>query len=84
MPIATARISSKGQVTIPKKIRDYLKSETVVFDLHDGVVVLQPVRDAAGALHKYARQTKQNADFKKLKEKAWEDALHEKRQRASS
>jgi AbrB family looped-hinge helix DNA binding protein len=83
MPIATARISSKGQVTIPKKIRDYLDSETVVFDLRDGIVVLQPVRDAAGALNKYARHAKQD-DFKKLREKAWEDALDEKRRRASS
>jgi len=83
MPITTARISSKGQVTIPKKIRDYLDSETVIFDLRDGIVVLQPVRDAAGVLHKYARQTKPD-DFKKLREKAWEDALLEKRRHSSS
>jgi len=82
MTIATARISSKGQVTIPKRIRDHLKSETVVFDVQDGVVVLQPVRDAAGALHKYARHATHD-DFKKLREQAWEDAVHEKRRRTA-
>ena len=83
MKTTTARISSKGQVNIPKRIRDYLKSEAVVFDVQDGVVVLQPVRDAAGSLHKYARHAKKATEFKKLREKAWKDALHEKRRRTS-
>lgn len=85
MSIATAKISSKGQVTIPKKIRDYLQSETVCFDVkEDGSVVLQPVRDAAGALNKYAHNKKTDADFNALREKAWEDALREKSRRKSS
>lgn len=58
MPDAT--LTTKGQVTIPKAIRDHLRLDTgdrVSFVIHDdGTVVLQPVtrhvRDLAGLLHR--------------------------------
>ena len=56
MPDAT--LTTKGQVTIPKPVRDYLKLDTgarVSFVIQDdGVVVIQPVtrhvRELAGLL----------------------------------
>jgi AbrB family looped-hinge helix DNA binding protein len=84
MSMATVRITSKGQVTIPKKIRDLLKTSVVSFSVQGGNVVVKPVRDAAGALRKYAGNNKSGADFKKLKEKAWEAAAHEKNTGKSS
>jgi len=78
MSTATVRITTKGQITIPKKIRDLLNAEVISFSVQGGNVIVKPVRDAAGALHKYAGNNKSGADFKKLKEKAWEAAAREK------
>ena len=49
MPIKTniTSISPKGQVTIPKKIRDYLKvkpKDKIEFEIEKGVVRLKPVK----------------------------------------
>jgi antitoxin PrlF len=62
MPEAT--VTTKGQVTIPKAVRDHLKLETgarldfVIAD--DGTVVVKPVtrhvRELAGLLHRPGRQ----------------------------
>ena len=78
MSTATVRITSKGQITIPKKIRDLLNAEVISFSVQGGSVIVKPVRDAAGTLHKYAGNNKSGAEFKKLKEKAWEAAAREK------
>ena len=58
MPSST--ITSKGQTTIPKEVRDYLKLETgdqIDFVIRaDGTVVLRPatmpVQDLKGILHR--------------------------------
>jgi AbrB family looped-hinge helix DNA binding protein len=84
MSTATVRITSKGQITIPKKIRDFLNTAVVSFSLQEGHVIVKPVRDAAGTLHKYAGNNKPGTDFKKLKEKAWEAAAREKNKCKSS
>ncbi len=60
MPIA--KVTSKGQVTIPKKVRDELKlrpGDKVDFQIDDGAVRLLPVNlrveDVAGMLSHRAR-----------------------------
>ena len=62
--MAEATLTTKGQVTIPKSVRDHLKIETgarldfIIED--DGTVVLRPVtrhvRDLDGLLHRPARR----------------------------
>ncbi len=62
--MAEATLTTKGQVTIPKRVRDHLKLETgarldfVIED--DGTVVLRPVtrhvRELAGLLHRPGHQ----------------------------
>ena len=50
----TAKVTSKGQVTIPKEIRDILDSDVVEFEVEDKRVILRPVKRVAGKLSSYA------------------------------
>jgi len=50
----TAKVTSKGQVTIPKEIRAILDSEVVEFIVEDERVVLRPIKRVAGRLSSYA------------------------------
>ena len=49
----TAKVTSKGQVTIPKEIRDILDSEVVEFEVENERVILRPVKRVAGKLRSY-------------------------------
>jgi AbrB family looped-hinge helix DNA binding protein len=84
MTTAAVKITRKGQVTIPKEIRDKLKANTVYFEVEDNNVMVKPIRDAAGALNKYAVNVKSSASIKQMKDKAWEVAVREKTGRKSS
>ena len=72
----TAKITAKGQVTIPKKIREILKSETVEFNVIDGTVVIKPVKSVGGALKRYANKYE---PLKDVREKVWEDVVNERK-----
>ncbi len=78
MTTAAVKITRKGQVTIPKEIREKLKANAVYFEVEDDIVMVKPVRDAAGSLREYARNVKPGASMKQMKEKAWEEAVREK------
>ena len=51
----TSKITSKGQVTIPKEMRDLIKTNFVRFEFLNDFIILKPVRDVGGALSKYAK-----------------------------
>ena len=70
-----SRLTKKGQVTIPKKIRDKLKSDAVVFEILDDNVIIKPVKSVAGVLQKYAKAL---TPFKEARENAWEEVAHER------
>jgi len=78
------KITRKGQVTIPKKIRDILKTNSVYFEIVNNNIVVRPVRDAAGSLSEYAKNVRAGIPFEKIKEKAWEEAIREKTSKKSS
>jgi len=71
----TAKITSKGQVTIPKKVRHFLGSTTVEFILADDTVIIRPVRSVGGALAKYAAR---RVPLKEIRRKVWEEVADEK------
>ncbi|MDP3111310.1 MAG: AbrB/MazE/SpoVT family DNA-binding domain-containing protein [Thermodesulfovibrionales bacterium] len=84
MTTAAVKITQKGQVTIPKEIREKLKASAVYFEVEDDTVMVKPVRDAAGSLSEYAGNVKPVASMRRMKDKAWEVAVHEKIGRKSS
>jgi len=62
--VPTATLTSKGQTTIPKAVRDYLGlqlGDRIDFILLDGKVLLQPatvdVRSLKGILYRPGRKT---------------------------
>jgi bifunctional DNA-binding transcriptional regulator/antitoxin component of YhaV-PrlF toxin-antitoxin module len=65
-------------VTIPKEIREKLKANAVYFEVEDDMVMVKPVRDAAGSLREYARNVKPGVSMKQMKDRAWEVAVREK------
>jgi AbrB family looped-hinge helix DNA binding protein len=72
----TAKITSKGQVTIPQKIREKLGSEVVEFDIVQNNIVIRPVESVAGSLRSYAK--KGAMPFKEAREKAWDESVRER------
>ncbi len=84
MTTAAVKITRKGQVTIPKKIREKLKANAVYFEVEDDTVMVKPVRDVAGSLREYAGNVKPGASMRQVKEKAWEVAVREKTGKKSS
>jgi len=78
MTTSAMKITSKGQVTIPKGIRKLLGTDIVTFEVVEKNIVIRPVFDTAGSLSEYAKNVKAGSSFKKLKERAWEEAIREK------
>jgi AbrB family looped-hinge helix DNA binding protein len=73
--ITTAKITSKGQVTIPKEIRDMLKTDVVEFRLVKGNVIIKPVMSVGGSLQKYAKKYYPLND---TRNSVWEDVVNDK------
>lgn len=78
--MATALITSKGQTTIPKEIRDYLHvqpGDRVDFIVkEDGTVVLEPatldINDLEGALHRPGMKAVSDEEMKAAVRKRFE------------
>ncbi len=84
MTTAAVKITRKGQVTIPKEIRKKLNANSVYFEVEDDIVLVKPVRDAAGSLGEYAGNVKPGVSMRKMKDRAWEVAIREKTGKKSS
>ena len=55
-----SRLSAKGQVTVPKEIRDSLgvkPGDMISYDVQDGVVILRRVEPFDAAFHKALSET---------------------------
>lgn len=69
----TLLIGPKGQITLPKKIRDIFGSKSVHIDLiDDNQAIISPVSDVGGALSEYAKRDQ--ISFDKIREKAWKES----------
>jgi len=69
------KVSSKGQITLPKAVRDLLRTEVVRIVVENGGIRIEPVRDVGGSLGKYA---KKYVPLEKARDIAWEGATRDK------
>jgi len=74
--LTTAKITKKGQVTIPRKIRERLDSQIVEFAIVGNDIVMRPVKSVAGSLRAHAK--KEAVPFKEAREKAWDEAVRQR------
>lgn len=74
--LTTAKITKKGQVTIPRKIRDRLDSQIVEFAIVGNDIIVRPVKSVAGSLRSYAKRG--TVTFKEAREKAWDEVVRER------
>ena len=72
----TAKITQKGQVTIPRKIREKLGSNVVEFDIVNDQIIIRPLTSVAGSLSAYGK--KESISFKEARKKAWDEISREK------
>jgi len=78
--VKTAKISSKGQITLPHDVRKALGTDYVRIVLEPGSVRLEPVNDVAGSLAPYAKGRKR-VPFRVAREHACEAHVRDKYKR---
>lgn len=70
-------ISTKGQITLPKKIRDILATNTIKLEVtEDNKIILLPVKNVAGRLSAYKKDT--DLSFEEVRTQAWKEAIENK------
>ena len=74
----TAKITKKGQVTIPAKFRKKLKTNTVKIRMEKDRVVIEPHRELGGIFQQYAVKDKPIEEIMKLEREAFANAIKEK------
>jgi AbrB family looped-hinge helix DNA binding protein len=67
------KITKAGQVTIPKAVREALKTDTIIFEISDNHVSIVPVVNIAGALRDFALTTDNAEDFARIRDAAWQE-----------
>ena len=77
MYVNTLTISPKGQIVLPKKIRQTLGSNIVSLIINDNnQVLLTPIHELGGSLASYAKEG--NLSFEEVREQAWQNTTSEK------
>ena len=74
MIVKTVKISKKGQITLPKEMREALGAGVLKLVLRDRQVIIEPVEDLAASLKKYAKRV----DLDQVRKEAWTEAVREK------
>lgn len=66
----TLSIGARGQITLPKKLRDLFKTNTIVLELVDNQhAVISPVPDVGGAISEFRKET--DLSFDEIRNNAW-------------
>ena len=80
MSSITVKISDKGQIVIPKKIRDKIKTRNMEIEFVRNRIILKPAPsliELAGSLKEDSADV-QKLSAKEMKDRAWEEHVKEK------
>jgi len=83
MYMNTLSISRRGQIVLPKKIRDMFKADLISLEIneHDQLLI-SPIHDLGGALSAYQKETP--LTFEAIRTQAWEDSILVAKDKAGS
>ena len=70
----SVNIGPKGQVVLPKLVREVLRTNNIIFEIDDNQVIIRPLYKVAGALSHYKKNIE---DFSKVREEALSEASHD-------
>lgn len=74
---ATATITDRGQVTLPKAVRETLGNvKAVEFEVTDNIITLHAIPDMSGCLSKYAKHPAE--PLSKIRKKVWSEVANGK------
>lgn len=78
---AVATVTSRGQVTLPKCVRQVLQSRLIEFELREQMVVVRPVKSVAGALAAYATSS---PPLSEIRDDVWKEVARGKARKRTS
>ena len=74
MYVNTLTISPKGQIVLPKKVRNFLNTNIITLEVNDNnQVIISPIHDVGGALASYQQDTP--LTFQQIREQAWNNSV---------
>ena len=74
---ATASVTGRGQVTLPKAVREVLGNiKAVEFEVADNIIILHAIPDMSGCLAKYAKHP--DEPLNDIRKKVWSEVAHGK------
>ncbi len=69
----TSKITSKGQITLPREVRDFLHTDIITFEIIDNNVVIKPITKVGGSLKGYRK----DISFEKARDRAWNEVTRD-------
>jgi len=73
MTSKTLSIGPRGQITLPKKLRDLFKSDSITIEIIDDKhAIISPVPDIGGIISEFQKIT--DLSFEEIREQAWIDS----------
>ncbi len=73
-----AKITRKGQITIPVEFRKKLGTDVVEVEMEGEKIIIKPVRKLGGILNKYAIKNKSIEDIMQMEKEVMRNAFAEK------
>ncbi len=73
-----AKITRKGQITIPVEFRKKLGTDVVEVEMEGEKIIIKPVRKLGGILNKYAIKIKSIEDIMQMEKEVMRNAFAEK------
>ncbi|GAB4221045.1 MAG TPA: AbrB/MazE/SpoVT family DNA-binding domain-containing protein [Spirochaetota bacterium] len=76
--MSLSKITKKGQITLPAKLRKKLNTDEVHIKMVDDVIIITPAKKLGGIFKKYAKKDIPIDTLLKKEKEAFADAITEK------